>query len=116
MGFEIPLGTIIGAAFVQSLEKGYNFVPFEVIESYIYRVGLITNRKLFVWFSRDRMAAAINELGDKFEITEVDRVRGVKCSGTDIEKLRDKSLGWLPLDLAIAFSETKINLFTKIEE
>ena len=34
----------------------------------------------------------------------------------DIEKLRDKSLGWLPLDLALAFSETKINLFVKIKE
>lgn len=116
MGFEIPLETVIGAAFVQSLEKGRNFVPFEVIESYIYRVGLTTNRKIFVWFSRERVDAAVKELGNEFEITEVNRVRGIKCSGTDIEKLRERSIGWLPLDLAIVFSQTKINLFAKTEE
>ena len=116
MGFRIPLETIIGAAFVQSLEKGYNFIPFEVLENYVSQVGLITKRKISVYFSRERMDEALDELGNKFEIMEIDKVRGIKCSGTDIEKLRERSIGWLPLDLAIAFSQTKINLFTKIEE
>ena len=48
IGFEIPLETVIGAVFVQSLEKGISFVPFSMIEEYARRVESISQRKLFV--------------------------------------------------------------------
>lgn len=48
IGFEIPLKTVIGAVFVQALEKGVSFIPFSTIEDYARRVELISQRKLFV--------------------------------------------------------------------
>ena len=33
INFEIPLETVIGAVFIQSLEKGVSFVPFSIIIS-----------------------------------------------------------------------------------
>jgi len=110
IGFEIPLETIIGIVFVQALEKRISFVPFSTIEDYARRVELISQKKLFVWFSRDRMSAAVDELGEMFDIIEVNGVRGIMCLGdVDVERLRGRSLGWLPLDVALAFSEVKMN-------
>lgn len=34
IGFEIPLETVIGAVFVQALEKSCSFIPFSTIEDY----------------------------------------------------------------------------------
>ena len=108
IGFEIPLKTVIGAVFVQALEKGISFVPFSMIENYACRVESISQRKLFVWFSRDRMRSAVDDLGEMFDIVEVDGVRGIMCLGdVDLEKLRERSIGWLPLDVALAFSEAR---------
>ena len=110
IGFEIPLETVIGAVFVQALEKGISFVPFSMIEEYARRVESISQRKLFVWFSRDRIRSAVDELGEMFDIVEVDGVRGILCLGdVDIERLRERSLGWLPIGVSIAFSETKVD-------
>lgn len=110
IGFEIPLETVIGAVFVQSLEKGISFVPFSTIEDYACRVELIIQRSLFVWFSRDRTRSAVDELGEMFDIVEVDGVRGIMCLGdVDVERLRERSLGWLPLDVALAFSEARVD-------
>ena len=110
IGFEIPLETVIGAVFVQSLEKGISFVPFSMIEEYARQVESISQRKLFVWFSRDRMRSAVDELGEMFDIVEVDGVRGIICLGdVYIERLRERSLGWLPLDVAIAFSKATLD-------
>lgn len=110
INFEIPLETVIGAVFIQSLEKGVSFVPFSIIEEYARLVESISQRKLFVWFSRDRMSAAVDTLGEMFDIVEVNCVRGVMCLGdVDVERLREQSIGWLPLDVAIAFSETKVD-------
>ena len=102
--------TVIGAVFVQSLEKGISFVPFSMIEEYARRVESINQRKLFVWFSRDRMRSSVDKLGEMFDIVEINGVRGVMCLGdVDVERLRERSLGWLPLDFALAFSETKVD-------
>lgn len=110
IGFEVPLETVVGAVFVQSLEKGISFVPFSMIEEYARRVESISQRKLFVWFSRDRMRSAVDELGEMFDIVEVNGVRGVICLGdVDIERLRERFLGWLPIGVLIAFSETKVD-------
>lgn len=110
IGFEIPLETVIGAVFVQALEKGISFVPFSKIEDYVCRVESISQRRLFVWFSRDRTSSAVDALGDMFDIVEVDGVRGVICLGdVDLQKLRERSLGWLPIGVLIAFSETKVD-------
>lgn len=110
INFEIPLETVIGAVFIQSLEKGVSFVPFSIIEEYARLVESISQRKLFVWFSRDRMRLAVDELGEMFDIIEMDGVRGVMCLGdVDVERLRGRSFGWLPLDVALAFSETKVD-------
>lgn len=110
IGFKIPLETVISAVFVQALEKGISFVPFSMIEEYSRRVESISQRKLFVWFSRDRIRSAVDELGEKFDIVEVDGVRGIMCLGdVDIERLRERSLGWLPIGVSIAFSETKVD-------
>lgn len=110
INFEIPLETVIGAVFIQSLEKGVSFVPFSIIEEYARLVESISQRRLFVWFSRDRMSAAVDTLGEMFDIVEVNCVRGVMCLGdVDVERLREQSIGWLPLDVAIAFSETKVD-------
>ena len=110
IGFEIPSETIIGIVFVQALEKGISFVPFSTIEDYARRVESISQRRLFVWFSRDRMSAAVDTLGEMFDIVEINGVRGVMCPGdVDVERLRERSLGWLPLDFALAFSETKVD-------
>jgi len=110
IGFEIPLETIIGAVFVQALEKGISFIPFSTIENYARRVESISQRRLFVWFSRDRMSATVDTLGEMFDIIEVNGVRGVMCLGdVDVERLRERSLGWLPLDVALAFSETNVD-------
>jgi hypothetical protein len=36
----------------------------------------------------------------------VDGVRGIMCLGDiDLEKLRERSIGWLPLDMVMAVSE-----------
>ena len=36
--------------------------------------------------------------------------KGIKCNkNINIEELKEKHLGWLPVDLAIIFSETKIS-------
>lgn len=67
IGFEIPLKTVIGAVFVQALEKDVSFIPFSTIEDYARRVELISQRKLFVWFSRDRIRSAVDELGEMFD-------------------------------------------------
>lgn len=113
IGFEIPLETIIGAVFVQALEKGISFIPFSTIENYARRVELISQRSLFVWFSRDRMSVAVDTLGEMFDIIEINGVRGVMCLGdVDVERLRERSLGWLPLDVASAFSETNVDFKT----
>lgn len=110
IGFEIPLETVIGAVFVQSLEKGISFVPFSMIEEYARRVESISQRKLFVWFSRDRMRSSVDKLGEMFDIVKVEGVRGVICLGdVDLQKLRERSLGWLPIGVSIAFSETKVD-------
>lgn len=110
IGFEIPLETVIGAVFVQSLEKGISFVPFSMIEEYARRVESISQRKLFVWFSRDRMRSAVDKLGEMFDIVEVDGVRGIMCLGdVDLEKLRERSIGWLPLDVVAAFLEAMVD-------
>lgn len=110
IGFEIPLDSVIGAVFVQALEKGVSFVPFSTIEDYAHRVESISQRRLFVWFSRDRTSSAVDALGDMFDIVEVDGTRGVMCLGDiDLEKLRERSIGWLPLDVALAFSEAKVD-------
>ena len=110
IGFEIPLETVIGAVFVQSLEKGISFVPFSMIEEYARRVESISQRKLFVWFSRDRMRSAVDKLGEMFDIVEVDGVRGIMCLGdVDLEKLRERSIGWLPLDVVAAFLEARVD-------
>lgn len=54
------------------------------------------------------MRSAVDELGEMFDIVEVDGVRGIMCLGDiDLEKLRERSLGWLPLDVVVAFSETR---------
>ena len=108
--FEIPLDTVIGAVFVQALEKGISFVSFSTIEDYARRVEAISRKRLFVWFSRDRTSSAVDTLGDMFDIVEVDGVRGVMCLGdVDIERLRERSLGWLPLDVAIVFSKATLD-------
>lgn len=110
IGFEIPLETVIGAVFVQALEKSCSFIPFSTIEDYTCRVESISQRKLFVWFSRDRVWSAVDELGEMFDIVDVDGVRGIMCLGdVDIERLRERSLGWLPLDVALAFSEARVD-------
>ena len=101
IGFELSLETVVGAVFVQALEKGISFVPFSTIEDCARRVESISQRRLFVWFSRDRMSAAVDTLGEMFDIVEVNCVR--------VERLREQSIGWLPLDVAIAFSETKVD-------
>lgn len=95
---KIPIETIIGNAFIQVLEKGITYVPFSVIENYA--------REIFFYFSRDEVYKAVNELGDSFELCD----DGIRCDkDIDIEKLREIYLGWLPLDLAVIFSETKIS-------
>lgn len=110
IGFEIPLETVIGAVFVQTLEKGISFVPFSMIEEYARLVESISQRKLFVWFSRDRMRSAVDELGEMFDVVEVDGVRGIMCLGdVDLEKLRERSIGWLPLDVVAAFLEAMVD-------
>lgn len=110
IGFEVPLDSVIGAVFIQALEKGISFIPFSTIEDYARFVESISQRKLFVWFSRDRTRSAVDELGEMFDIVEVDGVRGVMCLGDiDLEKLRERSIGWLPLDVALAFSDVKVD-------
>ena len=110
ISFELSLETVVGAVFVQALEKGISFVPFSTIEDCARRVESISQRRLFVWFSRDRMSAAVDTLGEMFDIIEINGVRGVMCLGdVDVERLREQSIGWLPLDVAIAFSETKVD-------
>ena len=34
--------------------------------------------------------------------------KGIKCN-INIEELKEKHLGWLPIDLAVVFSNTKIS-------
>lgn len=103
---KIPIETIIGNAFIQALEEGITYVPFSVIENYAEEIQKRSNRKIFFYFSRDEVYKAVNELGDAFELCD----EGIRCNrDIDIEKLREIYLGWLPLDLAIIFSETKIS-------
>lgn len=103
---KIPLETIIGNAFIQALEEGITYVPFSVIEDYAREIQKRSNRKIFFYFSRDEVYRAVGELGDAFELCD----EGIRCDkDIDIEKLREIHLGWLPLDLAIIFSEIKIS-------
>ena len=103
---EIPIETIIGNVFIQALEKGITYVPFSVIENYAGEIQKRSSREIFFYFSRDEVYKAVNELGDKFELCD----EGIRCDkDIDIEKLREIHLGWLPLDLAVIFSEIKIS-------
>ena len=103
---KIPIETVIGSVFIQALEKGITYVPFSVIEDYAREIQKRSNRKIFFYFSRDEVYKAINELGDAFELCD----EGIRCNkDVDIEKLRGIYLGWLPLDLAVIFSEIKIS-------
>lgn len=103
---EIPIETIIGNVFIQALEKGITYVPFSVIENYAREIQKRSNRKIFFYFSRDEVYRAVDELGDAFELYD----KGIRCDkDIDTEKLRELHLGWLPLDLAVIFSEIKIS-------
>lgn len=103
---EIPIETIIGNVFIQALEKGITYVPFSVIENHAREIQKRSRRKIFFYFSRDEVYKAMDELGDKFELCD----DGIRCDkDIDIEKLREIHLGWLPLDLAVIFSEIKIS-------
>ena len=103
---KIPIKTVIGNAFIQALEKGITYVPFSVIEDYAREIQKRSNRKIFFYFSRDEVYKAMDELGDAFELYD----KGIRCDkDIDIEKLREIHLGWLPIDLAVIFSETKIS-------
>lgn len=103
---KIPIETIIGSVFIQALEKGITYVPFSVIENYAREIQKRSHRKIFFYFSRDEVYKAMDELGDAFELCD----EGIRCNkDIDIEKLREIHLGWLPLDLAVIFSEIKIS-------
>ena len=103
---KIPIETIIGSVFIQALEKGTTYVPFSVIENYAREIQKRSSREIFFYFSRDEVYKAMDELGDAFELCD----EGIRCDkDIDIEKLREIHLGWLPIDLAVVFSETKIS-------
>lgn len=103
---KIPIETIIGNAFIQALEKGITYVPFSVIESYAEEVKKRSDRNLFFYFSRDEVHKAVHELGNGFKVYG----SGIICDkDVDTNALKEKYLGWLPLDLAVIFSEIKIS-------
>ena len=58
-------------------------------------------RNVYFYFSRDEVRKAIDE---NFELCN----KGIKCN-INIEELKEKHLGWLPVDLAVVFSNTKIS-------
>ena len=96
---KIPLEILIGNVFIQALEEGITYVPFSIIEDYAREIQ--NKRNVYFYFSRDEIRKAIDE---NFELCN----KGIKCN-ISIEELKEKHLGWLPVDLAIIFSETKIS-------
>lgn len=98
---RIPLETVIGNVFIQSLEEGITYVPFSIIEDYAREIQ--NKRNVYFYFSRDEIRKAIDE---NFELCN----KGIKCNrNINIEELKEKHLGWLPIDLAVVFSNTKIS-------
>lgn len=96
---KIPLETLIGNVFIQALEEGITYVPFSIIEDYAREIQ--NKRNVYFYFSRDEVRKAIDE---NFELCN----KGIKCN-INVEELKEKHLGWLPIDLAVVFSNTKIS-------
>lgn len=113
---QISLETVIGNAFAHALEKGISFLPFSVIEQYADNVrnAIATQRKVVFYFGRDEMRKTLQNCSSVFEEAKEHGVPGIRFIGTlSAEELVEKYAGYLPLDLAVAFSRTKLDM-TKI--
>lgn len=110
---QIALEIVIGNAFAHTLDKGISFLPFSVIEQYAddVRNAVATQRKVVFYFGRDEMRKTLRNCSSIFEEAEEHGVRGIRFIGTlSAKELFEKYNGFLPLDLAIAFYRTKLNV------
>ena len=110
---QIALETVIGNAFAHALDKGISFLPFSVIEQYAddVRNSIAVQRKIVFYFGRDEMRKALRNCSSIFEEAEEHGMRGIRFIGSlSARELVEKYAGYLPLDLAVAFSRTKLNV------
>ena len=107
----VPLEIIIGNAFAVAVNKGKTFLSFSVIEKYAEDVREnVTPRKMIYYFGRDEMRKTLQS-SPSFIEAEENGVRGIRFVGNpSVQELRNKYSGHIPLDLAVAFSRTKLNL------
>lgn len=109
---QIALETIIGNAFAHALDKDISFLPFSVIEKYADDVRNFANqRKIIFYFGRDEMRKVLQNCSSVFVEAEEHGVRGIRFVGTlSARELVEKYAGYLPLDLAVAFSRIKLDM------
>lgn len=110
---QISLETVIGNAFAHALDKGVFFLPFSVIEKYADDVknAVCNQRKVVFYFGRDEMRRTLGNCSSIFVEAEEHDVRGIRLIGNlSAMELIGKYRGYLPLDLAVAFSRTKLDL------
>ena len=110
---QILLETVIGNAFAHALDKGVFFLPFSVIEKYAddVRNAVFTQRKVVFYFGRDEMRRTLGNCSSIFVEVEDHGVRGIRLIGNlSAMELIEKYRGYLPLDLAVAFSRTKLDM------
>ena len=110
---QILLETVIGNAFAHALDKGISFLPFSVIEKYAddVRNAVFTQHKVVFYFGRDEMRRTLKNCSSVFVEAEEHGVRGIRFIGNlSAMELIEKYRGYLPLDLAIAFSRAKLDI------
>lgn len=93
--------------------KVFFFLPFSVIEKYADDVRNIVfnQRKVVFYFCRDEMRRTLENCSSIFVEAEEHGVRGIRFIGNlSAMELIEKYRGYLPLDLAIAFSRTKLDI------
>lgn len=95
------------------MDKGISFLPFSVIEKYAddVRNDISNQHKVVFYFGRDEMRKTLQNCSSIFEEAKEHGVRGIRFIGTlSAEELVEKYAGYLPLDLAVAFSRTKLDM------
>ena len=110
---QILLETVIGNAFAHVLDKGIFFLPFSVVEKYAddVRNTVFNQHKVVFYFCRDEMRRTLENCSSIFVEAEEHGVRGIRFIGNlSAMELIEKYRGYLPLDLAIAFSRTKLDI------
>ena len=107
----VPLEIIIGNAFALAVNKEKIFLSFSAIEKYAKDVREnVAPRKIIYYFGRDEMRKTLQSC-PSFVEAEENGIRGLRFVGNpSVQELRNKYSGHIPLDLASAFSRTKLDL------